>query len=64
MSKHSGSARDPLSYEPSKSSFTPGMVWVVIGFVAIVTVVAAANTGILPLPGGPAHVAGAPSGQG
>jgi hypothetical protein len=40
------------------------MVWVVIGFVAIVTVVAAANTGILPLPGGPAHVAGAPSGQG
>ena len=51
MSKHSGSARDPFSVESSKTSSTPGLAWVVIGFVVICVAVAAtgfAALGALP----------------
>jgi len=48
MLKHTGSARDPFELEPSKSmSSTPGLGWVVIGFVAICVAVALAQTGAL-----------------
>jgi hypothetical protein len=45
MLKHTGSARDPLELEPSSSPSTPGMGWVIAGFVAICLVVALASSG-------------------
>ncbi len=48
MLKHTGSARDPQSLEHSSSSpSTPGLGWVVAGFVAICVAVALAQTGAL-----------------
>ena len=65
MARHSGSARDPFSSEPSKTSNTPGMGWVIIGFVVICVAVAAANLSGASLPfNGTAHVAGPANSQG
>ncbi len=48
MLKPTGSARDPLpSKYRSSSSSTPGLGWVVIGFVAICVAVALAQSGWL-----------------
>ena len=48
MLKHTGSARDPETLEPSRSSSsTPGLGWVVAGFVAICIAVAVAQGGWL-----------------
>ncbi len=48
MFKHTGSARDPFELEPSKSAqSTPGLGWVIVGFVAICIAVALAQTGTL-----------------
>ncbi len=63
MSTHSGSARDPFTSEPSKTSSTPGMGWVIIGFVLVCVAVAAVNMGGVSLTGG-SHVASASSVQG
>ena len=64
MSKHSGSARDPFSTSPSKTSSTPGMGWVIVGFVVIGLAVAVANmSGATPF-GGTSHVAGPANSQG
>lgn len=48
MLKHTGSARDPLPSEPnSSSSSTPGLGWVIAGFVVICIAVALAqNSGL------------------
>ncbi len=64
MLKHSGSARDPLTGEKSSSSSTPGMGWVIIGFVVICIGVAAVNLGGSALQSGVAHMAGSTSQQG
>lgn len=56
MLRHSGSARDPLGIEKSSSSSTPGMGWVVVGFLVICAVVAVANVGGVQQ--GVAHIAG------
>jgi hypothetical protein len=64
MIKHSGSARDPLTTEKSSSSSTPGMGWVIVGFVVICMAVAAANLGGGWLQNGVAHLAGSTSSQG
>jgi len=48
MLKPTGSARDPLPSKQSSSSLsTPGLGWVVAGFVAICIAVALAQTGAL-----------------
>lgn len=48
MLKPTGSARDPLpSDHKSSSSSTPGLGWVVVGFVVICIAVALAQTGTL-----------------
>ena len=48
MLKPTGSARDPLPSEHhSSSQSTPGLGWVVAGFVAICIAVAVAQTGAL-----------------
>ncbi len=63
MSTHSGSARDQITSEPSKTSSTPGMGWVIIGFVLVCVAVAAVNIGGVSLTGG-SHIAATPSSQG
>ena len=63
MTIHSGSARDPLSSEASKTSSTPGMAWVIIGFVVVCAAVAAFNMGGISLSGG-SHVATTTASQG
>ena len=47
MFNHTGSARDPLSQEKSSTSSTPGLGWVVAGFIAICVAVAVAQGGWL-----------------
>ena len=48
MLNHTGSARDPLPSKPnSSSSSTPGLGWVVAGFIAICVAVAVAQGGWL-----------------
>ena len=64
MTRHSGSARDPLTTEKSSSSSTPGMGWVLIGFLVICMAVAAVNLGGPALQNGVAHMAGSTSSQG
>jgi hypothetical protein len=64
MSKHSGSARDPLTIEKSSSASTPGMAWVLAGLVVICLGVAFAHDLGGWLQNSVAHIAGAASGQG
>jgi hypothetical protein len=63
MLKHTGSARDPLELEPSSSTSTPGLGWVIAGLVVICLIVAAAN-GSSWLQSSVAHMANAASSQG
>lgn len=63
MLKHTGSARDPFELAPSTTKSTQGLGWVVVGFVAICLIVAAAHsTGWLQDTA--AHMAAAASSQG
>jgi hypothetical protein len=64
MLRHSGSARDPFDIEKSSSSSTPGMGWVVVGFVVICAAVAAFNLGGPALQQSVAHIAGSIAHQG
>jgi hypothetical protein len=58
MTRHSGSARDPLNIEKSSTSSTPGMGWVLAGFVVIVLAVAFASATGAWLPDQIAHLTG------
>ena len=64
MTTHTGSARDPLKTEPSSSSRTPGMGWVIAGLVVICIAVAAANMSGGWLQDSVAHLAQGASAQG
>ncbi len=63
MSTHSGSARDPLTTEASKTSSTPGMAWVIIGFLVVCAAVATFSMGGISLSNG-SHVAATTASQG